>query len=253
MGVSGRIVVITGGSRGIGAAAARRFAAEGESIIINYQRSEEAASKLVEELTQAGGRAAHFRADVSNPSEVESLFSFCDTTFGAVDVLVNVASYSSRVSWNVPVTEIQWEEWQKTIDVDLKGTMLCSHAAFKRMSTKGAGKIINFSSSAALYGDVPTYLYTAAKAALVGITRTLGKAFAPQIQVNCIAPGSIATDWIETWKLTEADLQEIVRDTPMKRIGKAEEVAELVYFLASPKCSFITGQTIVIDGGILML
>jgi NAD(P)-dependent dehydrogenase (short-subunit alcohol dehydrogenase family) len=129
--------------------------------------------------------------------------------------------------------------------------MLCAHAAFDLMKEKG-GKIINFSSSAALYGDQPTYFYTAAKSAIVGITRAMARIFAPNVQVNCIAPGSIATDWITNWKLNEKDLQAIASESPSLRVGKPEEVAELIAFLSSPQCTYMTGQTFVIDGGILM-
>lgn len=194
-----------------------------------------------------------FKADVSNPVEVQALFDFAKSEMGQLDVLVNNASYSSSRGWDVPAAEIDWSEWSKTIDIDLKGTMFCSHAAFKIMEPQGSGKIINFSSSAALWGDVPTYLYTAAKAAIVGITRTLSRAFAPKVQVNCIAPGSIATDWINKWKLSAEDLRAIYGETPLKRLGRPEEVAELVAFLASAECTFITGQTIVIDGGIHLI
>lgn len=194
-----------------------------------------------------------FKADVSNPVEVQALFDFAKSEMGQLDVLVNNASYSSSLGWDVPAAEIDWSEWSKTIDIDLKGTMFCSHAAFKIMEPQGSGKIINFSSSAALWGDVPTYLYTAAKAAIVGITRTLSRAFAPKVQVNCIAPGSIATDWINKWKLSAEDLRAIYGETPLKRLGRPEEVAELVAFLASAECTFITGQTIVIDGGIHLI
>jgi 3-oxoacyl-[acyl-carrier protein] reductase len=246
-----RIALITGGARGIGAAIARCFSNSGYDIVLNYNRSELAATKLVEEIS-GRCKAASFQADVSQPAEVENLFAFCMSQFGRLDVLVNNASYSSPVGWAAAPDAIDWVEWQRTIDIDLKGSMLCSHAAFKIMQPQGSGKIINFSSSAALWGDVPTYLYTAAKSAVVGITRALARAFAPSVQVNCIAPGSIATDWIQNWKLTEQDLQAIHAETPLGRIGKPEEVAELAAFIASPTCTFITGQTFVIDGGILL-
>lgn len=247
-----RVALITGAARGIGASSSRLFSTLGYDLVLNYNRSQIAAQQLADELS-ARCKALTFQADVSQPVQVEALFEFVSKEFGRVDVLINNASYNSPISWNAEPGKINWEEWQHTIDVDLKGTMLCSHAAFQLMSQNGEGKIVNFSSSAALQGDVPTYLYTAAKSAIVGITRTLARAFAPSIQVNAIAPGSIATDWISTWKLTQSDLQEIITQTPLRRIGKPEEVAELAAFLASPTCSFISGQTFVIDGGILML
>jgi 3-oxoacyl-[acyl-carrier protein] reductase len=247
-----RVALITGAARGVGAAICRLFSTIGYDILVNYNRSTEAAEKLVADLSQKT-RANTFQGDVGNPDHVKAMFDFCKKEFGKLDVLVNNASYSSATSWNVPMEKLDWKELSKTIDVDLKGTMLCSHAAFTLMQPQGSGKIINFSSSAALQGDVPTYMYTPAKIAIVGVTRALARAFAPSVQVNCIAPGSIATDWIQRWKLTEEDLKAITNETPLKRIGKPEEVAELVALLASPTCSFITGQTIVIDGGILML
>lgn len=243
---------MTGAARGVGAAICRHFSTIGYDLLINYNRSAEAAEKLAAELSQKTA-AKIFQGDVGNPDNVQAMFDFCKKEFGRLDVLVNNASYSSAASWNVPIDQLDWRELTKTIDVDLKGTMLCSHAAFVLMQPQGSGKIINFSSSAALQGDVPTYMYTPAKIAIVGVTRALARAFAPAVQVNCIAPGSITTDWIQHWKLTAKDLAEITKETPLKRIGKPEEVAELAALLASPTCTFITGQTIAIDGGILML
>lgn len=250
--MTNRVALVTGAARGIGAAICRHFSNLGYDILLNYNRSAEAAEKLATEISQKT-KAKLFQADVGNPDQVNALFAFCRKEFGRLDVLVNNASYSSSTSWNVPVEKVDWKELTKTLDVDLKGTMLCSHAAFTLMQPQGSGKIVNFSSSAALQGDVPTYTYIPAKVAIVGVTRALARAFAPAVQVNCVAPGSIATDWIQHWKLTPEDLEAIAKETPLRRIGKPEEVAELVALLASPTCTFITGQTVVIDGGILML
>ena len=244
--------MITGAAKGVGAAVCRKLASQGCSIVINYGKSAAEAEALKSELS-ASTQASCFQADVSDPGQVGRLFDFCGTEFGRLDVLVNNASYSSAAGWNSKAGDIDWDEWDRTIRVDLKGTMLCSHAAFKMMEPQRSGKIINFSSSAAIWGDVPTYLYTAAKFAIVGITRTLSRAFAPHVQVNCVAPGSIATEWIKKWKLNPAEIQAIADEAPLKRIGTPEEVAELVAFLASPQCTFITGQTLAIDGGILLL
>jgi 3-oxoacyl-[acyl-carrier protein] reductase len=246
------VILVTGGARGIGAAIVRHFAALNYEILFTYNRSNESALQLESEI-KSRTKIKMMQTDVSKENEVRALFEFCKNEFGRLDVLVNNASYSSTVGWDVKPIDINWAEWDKTIQVDLKGTMLCSHEAFKIMEPQKSGKIINFSSSAALWGDVPTYLYTAAKCAIVGITRALSRAFAPYVQINAVAPGSIATDWIEKWKLTPHDIEAIAVETLLKRIGKPEEVAELVAFLASPTCTFITGQTIAIDGGILNL
>ena len=249
--MSNRVLVVTGGARGIGAAICRRLAKENYQILVTYNRSQTSAQQLTDELSGITNIVAR-QIDVSSPTEVKDLFDFCQKAFGRLDVLVNCASHSSKTGWDVGLQEIDWNEWQRTIDVDLKGTMLCSHTAFELMKENG-GKIVNFSSSAALYGDKPTYFYTAAKSAIVGITRAMARMFAPTVQVNCIAPGSIATDWITNWKLNETDLQAIANESPSLRVGKPEEVAELVAFLASPQCTYVTGHTVIIDGGILML
>jgi len=246
-----RVLVVTGGARGIGAAVCRLLAKRQYDILFTYNSSKASAEKLVEELSNDCTALAR-QLDVSSEQDVLETFRFCESTFGRLDVLVNCASHSSKSGWDVALDKIDWTEWQRTIDVDLKGTMLCSHAAFEMMKEKG-GKIINFSSSAALYGDKPTYFYTAAKSGIMGVTRAMARLFAPTVQVNCVAPGSIATDWITNWKLTSEDLQAISQESPSGRIGRPEEVAELVAFLGSPQCNYMTGQTLTIDGGILML
>ena len=248
--MANRVLLVTGGARGIGAAVCRLFSTRNYDILFTYNRSKESAEELQKELSSLS-HVEMLQVDVSRHDEVKALFEFCTVKFGRLDVLVNCASYSSRSGWDIKPQQIDWTEWQNTIDTDVKGTMLCSHSAYELMCEQG-GKIINFSSSAALYGDVPTYFYTAAKSAIVGITRTMARMFAPTVQVNCVAPGSIATDWITKWKLTPKELEDISHESPSGRIGKPEEVAELVAFLASPECTYMTGQTFVIDGGIYM-
>lgn len=247
-----RVVLVTGAAKGVGAAVCRKLAAQGYEILLNYNRSATEAEALSAEL-KGQTRIATYRADVSNAEQVNEMFAFCGSDFGRLDVLVNNASYSSASAWKRTLVEFDWTEWEKTIQVDLKGTMLCSHAAFRIMEPQKSGKIINFASSAAMWGDVPTYFYTPAKFAIVGVTRTLSRMFAPHVQVNCVAPGSIATEWVRKWNLSADDLQAIAKEAPLQRIGTPEEVAELVAFLASPTCTFITGQTVAIDGGILLL
>jgi 3-oxoacyl-[acyl-carrier protein] reductase len=248
--VVNRVVLVTGGARGIGSAICHLLSAKEYDILFTYNRSKESADELYKKLSSVC-HVEKLQVDVGRHDDVRGLFEYCAVKFGRLDVLVNCASYSSSSGWDIKPQQIDWTEWQNTIETDVKGTMLCSHAAYEMMREQG-GKIVNFSSSAAFYGDVPTYFYTAAKSAVVGITRTMARMFAPTVQVNCVAPGSIAADWITKWKLTPQDLETISHESPSGRIGKPEEVAELVAFLASPECTYMTGQTFVIDGGIYM-
>lgn len=249
--LEGKVAVVTGGARGIGRAVCRALGRAGAAVVVNYFSSEGRAKELVEELRQFT-RAMAVRADVSNLSEVERLYRATIETFGRADILVNNASYSSKKSWRVSLEGLSVEEWEQAIAVDLKGTLLCCKVFGPAMVKQGGGKIINFSSSAALQGDTSTMLYGAAKVGIVGLTTALARLLAPQVRVNAIAPGSVRTDWITGWGLQEADLQEILTEIPLRRMAEPEEIAQAVLFLASSGGDFITGQTLVVDGGVFM-
>jgi 3-oxoacyl-[acyl-carrier protein] reductase len=245
--LEGKIALVTGAGKGIGAETAKLFAREGAAVAISYRTSKAEAEALARELAPA----IAISCDITKPTQVRKMIDVVTRRFGGLDILVNNASYSSPGSYNVPFEEIDDEEWRKTIDVDITGTFLVSkHAAPHLRRRKGA--IVNFSSAASLMGDESTLLYSAAKAGILGFTRCLAKALAPEVRVNAIAPGSIATEWIEKWKVPRAALQEITRSTPLRRIGWPAEIAQTALFLVSDRSSFMTGQTLVVDGGIYM-
>jgi len=242
--LAGRVALITGAGKGIGAEMARVFTREGARVIINYNRSKAEAEELADRLPGAMA----IQADVTDVRQVRRLILAGVGRMGRLDILVNNASYSSPASFDVDLDHLDEDEWRRTVEVDLTGTFLvCKYAAASLRKCKGA--IVNISSAASLQGDETVLLYSASKSGLLGFTRCLARALAPDVRVNGIAPGSVATDWIEKWKVPQSELRAIVKSTPLKRLGWPEDVAQAALFLASPEASFITGQTLVIDGG----
>ena len=246
--LEGKVALITGAAKGIGAETARLFAREGAAVALGYRSSKEEAEALARELSPS----MVVQCDVTKSAQVRRMVDVVVRRFGAIDVLVNNASYSSPGSFDLPIEEIDEDEWRMTVDVDITGTFLVSKAAAPQLR-KRKGAIVNISSAASLMGDETVLLYSAAKAGILGFTRCLGKALAPDVRVNAIAPGSIATEWIEKWKVPRSALQAITRSTPLRRIGWPAEIANAALFLASEQSSFMTGQTIVVDGGIYMV
>lgn len=247
---SGRVALVTGAARGLGADLVRELAARGAKVALSYLSSKDAADALVEELGGAG-RVQAMKADVSREKDAKALVSGAARRFGRVDFLVNNASYSNDALWKAPIERVPTSEFERVLAVDLVGTFnMCKHAA-PHMRRRKFGRIVNFSSAGSLAGDETMVAYNPAKVGVVGLTRTLARAFAPDgITVNAVAPGSIDTGWIKRWKLSEKDLEETVKEIPMGRVGLPSDVVHAVLFLLSDRAGFITGQTLPVDGGV---
>ncbi|WAJ28098.1 SDR family oxidoreductase [Antarcticirhabdus aurantiaca] len=252
-----KTVVITGGSRGIGAAIAKRFAREGASVMVS---ANEDAGATVEAIRSAGGRAESFTADVTDKDQVVALYDAAERAFGGVDISVQNAGVITIAK----VEELTIEEWRKVLDVNTTGVFLCCQEAIARMRRQGrGGRLVNTASGQARQGFIYTPHYAASKFGVVGITQSLAKEVAKEgITVNAFCPGIIETDmWAyndEAWGKLLGNyapgelMAEWVRGIPAGRAGKGEDVAGLVAFLASEDASYITGQTINVDGGLFM-
>ena len=236
-----KTVLITGASRGIGAYAARAFAAEGYKVAVNYFKSENEAISLANEI---GGIAV--KADVSDPLQAEELVKKTLENFGHIDVLVNNAAIALTQK---VICDVGADEWDRLFAVNVRGVFNCTKAVLDSMITRQNGKIINISSVWGITGGSCEVAYSASKAAVIGFTKALAKETAPsRITVNCIAPGVIKTDM--NAHLSEQDYAALKEETPLGRIGTPQDIAGAMLFLASPAADFITGQVITADGGI---
>ncbi len=245
--LAGKVALVTGAAKGIGAEIARVFAREGAKVLVHYHSSRAEAEELAEKLPGA----AVFGADVTDARQVRKFIVAAVSRYGRLDVLVNNASYSSPGSFDVDIERIDEDEWRRVVDVDVTGTFLVTkYAAASLRKCKGA--VVNIASAASIQGDESVLLYSAAKAGILGFTRCLAKQLAPDVRVNGIAPGSVATEWIEKWNVPQSSLRAIVKGTPLRRLGWPEDIANAALFLASPESSFMTGQTLVVDGGVYM-
>lgn len=243
--MQGKVVIVTGASRGIGRAIAQSLAAVGSRVVINYARSAEAAEQLVQEIQGSGGEAIALPGDVSQAEAVDSLFSQVISKWGRVDVLVNNAG----ITRDNLLLRMKVEEWQDVINLNLTGVFLCCKAAAKIMLKQKQGRIINITSVVGITGNPGQANYSAAKAGVIGLTRSVARELASrQITVNAVAPG-----FIETQMTADLNQEAIIASIPLGRIGQVEEVAGVVRFLAlDPAAAYITGQVINIDGGMVM-
>ncbi|EDX84833.1 3-oxoacyl-(acyl-carrier-protein) reductase [Synechococcus sp. PCC 7335] len=244
--LDGKVAIVTGSSRGIGKAAVLALAQQGAKVVVNYARFSNAADEVVAQVEGMGGEAIALQADVSKVDEVDALIKATIDKFGQIDVLVNNAG----ITRDTLLLRMKPEDWQAVIDLNLTGVFLCTRAVSKIMLKQRSGRIINISSVAGLMGNPGQANYSAAKAGVIGFTKTIAKELAPRgVTANVVAPGFIATDMTGDLKNTE----EILKYIPLGRYGQPEEVAGLIRFLAAdPAAAYITGQVMNVDGGMVM-
>lgn len=243
--LDGRIAIVTGASRGIGRAIAERFATEGASVVVNYVAGSNAADAVVAGITARGGSAVAIQADVSKRSSVDELIAATLARFGRIDILVNNAG----VMITKAVMETSEDDWDLTIDVNLKGAYLCSKAVVPVMIRQEGGTIINMSSNSGLYHPSAMKFteYVVSKAGLNGLTKAMALALGPHIRVNAICPGWIRTDMVEA--IDPEVQQRILDETALHRWGTPDDIAASAVFLASDEAAFITGELLIVAGG----
>ena len=245
--LKGKCAVITGASRGIGRSIALKFAKEGANIVLNYRNSETEALELKKELDELGSNTLIVKADVSKFDEAEKLIKEAKNTFGKIDILVNNAG----ITKDTLIIRMKEEDFDNVIEVNLKGAFNCLRAISPIMVKQKEGKIINMSSVVGVIGNAGQVNYSASKAGLIGMTKSLAREIGSKnINVNAIAPGFIDTDMTKV--LSDDQKKNIISQVPLKRLGNVEDIANLAAFLGSDKSNYITGQVIHVDGGMAM-
>ena len=242
-----KVVLVTGGSRGIGREVAEVYAENGYDVVINYVSDKTDVEGIKKEFEEKGVKCLLVKADVSKAEDVEKMVESAIAEFGEIDVLVNNAG----ITRDTLLMRMSEEDFDKVIEINLKGTYLVTKAVTKYMMKKRSGSIINLASVVGVVGNAGQCNYSASKAGIIGFTKSVAKELASRnIRANAVAPGFIATDM--TSVLSDSVKENINAQIPLKRMGTAKEVAEVIYFLGSEKSSYITGQVINIDGGMVM-
>ncbi len=245
-----KVALVTGSSQGLGKAICLLLASEGAKVVVNYRRSGERAEEVVQEIKEKyNTEAISVYADVGKESDVVAMFEKIDETFGRIDVLINNAAYCPTCQ----VVEMTEQMWNHTLQVNLTGTFLCSREFVKRLQDRQqAGRIVNISSQAAFRGSTTGHApYDASKGGIVSFTISLAREVAEKnIMVNCVAPGLMHTEIMD--KALRANKQEYIDRVPIRRIGKPEEIARVVVFLASRGSNYMTGATVDVSGGLAM-
>lgn len=243
--LSGKVAIVTGASRGIGREIALTLSKYGATVVINYNGSKEKAEEVLTEISNSGGRGAVYQADVASLDAVKGMFDFTIKEFGCIDILVNNAG----ITKDNLILKMSEDDFKQVIDTNLTGTFNCLKLASRIMLKQQRGAIINLSSVSGISGNPGQVNYSAAKAGVIGMTKSLAKELGSRgIRVNAVAPGYINSDM--TASLKEEYKEKIRENVPLKRLGECIDIAETVAFLASDKASYITGQTISIDGGL---
>lgn len=247
MSLNNKVALITGGSRGIGRAIALELAKNGVNIAISYINNEDKAKEAIDEINSYGVKAIAIKANVSVESEVQQMIKQVEEELETIDILVNNAG----ITRDNLLIRMKEEDWDEVMDTNLKGTFLCTKAVSRAMMKKRYGKIINISSVVGIMGNAGQGNYSASKAGVIGFTKSMAKELASRgIRVNAIAPGFIQTDMTDV--LTDEVKETIQKSIPLNILGKAQDIANLVVFLASENSDYITGQIINVDGGMIM-
>ncbi|MBO2534536.1 MULTISPECIES: 3-oxoacyl-[acyl-carrier-protein] reductase [Rummeliibacillus] len=245
--LSNKVAVVTGASRGIGRAIALHLAELGAKVVVNYSGNQAKAQEVVSEIEANGGAAIAVQANVADPDDVAKLMKQAIETYGSLDILVNNAG----ITRDNLLMRMKEEDWDAVMNTNLKGVFLCTKAVARQMMKQRAGRIINIASIVGVAGNAGQANYVAAKAGVIGLTKTAAKELAARnIYVNAVAPGFIDTEMTE--ELPEEIKAQMLSQIPLAKLGKPEDVAKVVAFLASDDASYMTGQTLHVDGGMVM-
>jgi 3-oxoacyl-[acyl-carrier protein] reductase len=244
--LEGQVAIVTGASRGIGQAVALALAGEGAAVVVNYHRQEEAAKEVVRAIEETGGRAREVQADVTDSSAVATMVEATMTAFGRVDILVNNAG----ISRDMLMLRMEEEDWRAVVETNLTAAFICSKAVLRTMLRQRYGRIVNVGSLAGISGNVGQVNYAAAKAGLMGLTKAMAREVAVRgITVNAVAPTYVETGFLS--HMPRRYREWALAIIPMKRFARMEEVVPAIVFLALPEASYITGHTLVVDGGMV--